>query len=46
MHEECVMPILIWIATIACMREIVGVCPQQRQNEEPRPSELNPGLER
>jgi hypothetical protein len=32
------MPILIWIATVACMLEIAGSFPKTRQTPEPDPT--------
>jgi hypothetical protein len=40
------MPILIWIATVACMWEIIGAHPQLRQTRKPRSSNFEPDLER
>jgi hypothetical protein len=34
-RKERVMPILIWIATLACMMEISGVLPSTREAREP-----------
>jgi hypothetical protein len=34
-----VMPILIWIATVACMLEIAGLRPASRDQHDPERSE-------
>jgi hypothetical protein len=45
-NEDQVMPILIWIATVACMWEIAGAGIQLRPADEPRASEDEPRLVR
>jgi hypothetical protein len=44
--KDHVMPILIWIATVACMWEIAGAGIGLRPADEPRASEAEPRLAR
>jgi hypothetical protein len=44
--KDRVMPILVWIATVACMWEIASAGIHLRAGDEPRASQVKPQLAR